>query len=201
MKRLAALLAVGLLAAGCGDSPKSAAPTTAAAPATTAAAEPDTTTAQGPATSTEQAPATTAEAPPVSTAGTRPVPPELERVVLAWSEAINRNDNAAAAKLFAPGAIIRQSLEYRLDDAEIATTWNDGLPCAGEVVELRMVDIAVVATFILGERPGHQCDAPGARAGAAFVIENGLITLWQQVAVANDGTPTSPAATTTAPVA
>lgn len=173
--RLAALLAIGLLAAGCGDSGDKAAATTAAA--------------------------TTAEAPPVSTAGTEPVPPELAAVVLAWSEAINRNDNAAAAKLFAPGAIIRQSLEFPLDNAEVATTWNDGLPCAGTVVELRMVDDAVVATFMLGERPGHRCDAPGARAGAAFVIVNGLITLWQQTAVSDDGGPTTPAPDTTAPVA
>ena len=83
-------------------------------------------------------------------------------MVLAWSDALNRNDNEGAASYFAPGAIIRQSQEYRLDDAEIATTWNDGLPCAGKIVELRMVDIAVVAIFVLGERPGHQCDAPGA---------------------------------------
>ena len=202
MTRLAALLAIAVLAAACGDSGDKAAPTTAAAPATTAAAP--ATTAQAPAT-TEHAPATTAEAPPVSTTGTEPVPPELANVVLAWSDALNRNDNEAAARYFAPGAIIRQSQEYRLDDAQIATTWNDGLPCAGKIVELRMVDTAVVAIFVLGERPGHQCDAPGQRAAAAFVIENGLIRLWQQVAVPNEGTPTTPTpdgtATDTAPVA
>ena len=202
MTRLAALLAIAVLAAACGDSDDKAAATTAKAPATTAAAP--ATTEQAPAT-TEQAPATTAQAPPVSTTGTEPVPPELANVVLAWSDALNRNDNEAAARYFAPGAIIRQSQEYRLDDAEIATTWNDGLPCAGKVVELRMVDIAVVAIFVLGERPGHQCDAPGQRAAAAFVIEDGLIRLWQQVAVPDEGTPTTPTpdgtATDTAPVA
>ncbi len=185
MKRLAALLAIAVLAAACGDGADKAAPATAAAPATTA----------------QQAPATTQEAP----ATTEPVPPELANVVLAWSDALNRNDNAAAARYFAPGAVIRQSQQYRLDDAEIATTWNDGLPCAGNIVELRMVDGAVVAIFVLGERPGHRCDAPGARAAAAFVIEDGLITLWQQVAVPGKGTPITPApagtATETAPVA
>jgi hypothetical protein len=182
--RLAALLAICAIAAGCGDSDGPAAPTTTAAGDTTSAAP---------------APATTG-VPPVSTAGTEPVPPAMARVVHAWSDAVNRNDNAAAAALFAPGAIVRQSQEYRLVDAEAATTWNDGLPCAGNVVELRMVDTAVVATFVLGERPEHRCDAPGARAGAAFVIENGLITLWQQVAVPDDGTPAG-TPTTTAPVA
>ena len=190
MRRLAALLAITLMAAACGDSTKPHAATTAAAPATTAAA---------PAPATTAAPATTDAAPPVSTAGTEPVPPELEKVVRAWSEAVNRNDNAAAAALFAPGAIARQSQEYHLIDAEVATIWNDGLPCAGKVVELRMVDIAVVATFVLGQRPAHKCDAPGARAGAAFVIKDGLIVLWQQVAVPGGGTPTP--TTSTAPVA
>jgi limonene-1,2-epoxide hydrolase len=203
MTRLAALLAICLLAGACGDDGHGAAPTTAAAPATTAAAPAPrtTTTEQAPATTAEQAPTTTADPSTVSTTGTESVPPELSRVVLAWSEAINRNDNEAAARLFAPGAVIRQSLEYRLDDVEIATTWNDGLPCAGTVVELRMVDIAVVATFVLGERPGHKCDAPGARAAAAFVIQDGLIALWQQVAVRDEGAPTTPAPDPNAPVA
>jgi hypothetical protein len=203
MKRLAALLAIAALAAACGDGDDTAAPTTAAAPATTGQPAPAT-TQEAPAT-TAQAPPTTGELPPASTTGTEPVPPELASVVLGWSDALNRNDNAGAARYFAPGAVIRQSQEYRLDDAEIATTWNDGLPCAGNIVELRMVDIAVVAIFVLGERPGHQCDAPGARAAAAFVIEDGLITLWQQVAVPEEGTPTTPTpdgtATDTAPVA
>jgi limonene-1,2-epoxide hydrolase len=205
MQRLAALLAIAVLAAACGDGDEKTAPTTAAAPATTAAVVPDATTEQAPATTAELPPATSSETPPVSTTGTEPVPPEMANVVLAWSDALNRNDNETAARYFAPGAIIRQSQEYRLDDAEIATTWNDGLPCAGEIVELRMVDIAVVAIFVLGERPGHQCDAPGARAAAAFVIEDGLIVLWQQVAVPDEGTPITPTpdetATETAPVA
>ncbi|MEO5576414.1 MAG: hypothetical protein ABIR67_05810, partial [Gaiellaceae bacterium] len=139
------------------------------------------------------------------TRDTESVPPELAHVVLAWSDALNRNDNEAAARYFAPGAVIGQSQQYRLDDPELAMAWNDGLPCAGTIVELRMVDVAVVAIFVLGERPGHQCDAPGARAAAAFVIEDGLITRWQQVAVPGEGTPTTPApadtATETAPVA
>jgi hypothetical protein len=193
MRRLAALLVISLIAAACGDSDKpDAATTTAAAPATTAAA---------PATTAEEAPATTAESPPSSTEDAVPVPPELERVVRGWSEAVNRNDNAAAAAFFAPGAIARQSQEYQLVDAEVATLWNDGLPCAGTVVDLRMVDVAVVATFVLGQRPEHQCDAPGARAGAAFVIKDGLIVLWQQVAIPDDQTPAPTASTSTSPVA
>jgi hypothetical protein len=64
-----------------------------------------------------------------------------------------------------------------------------------------MVQNAVVATFVLGERPKHQCDAPGQRAGAAFVIERGKITVWEQVPVsdARPTTPTVPAPTPTEP--
>ena len=81
-------------------------------------------------------------------------------MVLAWSDALNRNDNEGAARYFAPGAIIRQSQEYRLDDAEIATTWNDGLPCGGKIVELRMVDIAVVAIFVSASAPATSATRP-----------------------------------------
>lgn len=184
---------VALLAAGCGDD--------ADAPATSATAPAPATTA--PAT-TEAAPLATPTAPqgesgPVTTTGDKPIPEELAKIVLAWSDAINRNDNQAAAALFAKGAIVAQSAVYRLDTAETAAIWNDGLPCAGKVIELRMVDVAVVATFELGERPGHKCDAdPGTRAGAAFVIEKGLITLWQQVPVDQRLTPTEPAPEQTA---
>ena len=39
-----------------------------------------------------------------------------------------------------------------------------------------MVDIAVVAIFVLGERPvATSATRPGQRAAAAFVIEDGLI--------------------------
>jgi hypothetical protein len=193
MTRLAALLAIAVIAAACGDSDDPA-------PATTAAAAP-TATAAAPATTAEQAPPATTDQAPASTEAEVPVPPELEKVVRGWSEAVNRNDNAAAAKFFAPGAIARQSQEYELVDADVATLWNSGLPCAGTVVKLQMVDVAVVATFVLGQRPEHQCDAPGARAGAAFVIKDGLIILWQQVAVPDDETPAPTASTSTSPVA
>jgi hypothetical protein len=164
--------------------------TTEAAPATTEAAPATTAPAPPPPTGTE--------VPPITTTGDTPVPDDVRKVVLAWSAAINRNDNSAAADLFAKDAVVAQSSVFRLVDKATAVLWNDGLPCAGTVVGLQMVKTAVVATFVLGERPKHQCDAPGQRAGAAFVIENGKITLWQQVPVP-DATPTTPApaATTT----
>jgi|SRR4051794_39154206 hypothetical protein len=212
MVRTVAVLAIALVATGCGSGGhRAAAPATTTDPA--AATTASSTTAPAPATdttetTTEAAPPTTTApaappptgtaAPPITTTGDTPVPGELSKIVLAWSAAINRNDNAAAADLFAKDAVVAQSSVFKLVDRATAVLWNDGLPCAGTVVELQMVQQAVVATFVLGQRPNHQCDAPGHRAGAAFVIENGKITLWQQVPVsdATPGTPAPPATTT-----
>jgi hypothetical protein len=217
MTRLAVLLAIALIATACGDdgdraassSSGSSSGATAQGPASTAAATDPApaSTAQAPVT-TGTAPATTAPAgtgaaPPITTTGDRPVPAELAQIVLAWSAAINRNDNAAAAELFAKGAIVAQSAVFQLVDKSTAVLWNDGLPCAGTVVELRMVQNAVVATYVLGQRPKHQCDTPGHRAGAAFVIDHGKIAVWEQVPVndAGPGTPTTSTPTPTGPVA
>jgi len=213
MTRFAVLLAIALIATACGDSGDKAATTSGAstqAPAsTTATGQAPATTDQAPATTaadpaTTTAPTGTAAAPPITTTGDRPVPADQAQIVLAWSAAINRNDNDAAAELFAKGAIVAQSSVYQLVDKPTAVLWNDGLPCAGKVVELKMVQNAVVATFVLGQRPKHQCDAPGHRAGAAFVIEHGKIAIWEQVPVNDTApapTPTESTPTTSGPVA
>ena len=128
MPRLAALLAIALIAAACGDDGDKAATSSGAsgsgataqtpaatdpAPASTAPAPASTetapaTTAAAPAT-TDPAPAGSGAAPPITTTGDRPVPADLAQIVLAWSAAINRNDNAAAAALFAKGAIVARA--------------------------------------------------------------------------------------------
>jgi limonene-1,2-epoxide hydrolase len=212
MPRFAVLLAIVLSATACGNgggagttsggaaSTDPAPATSAQAPATTADPTP---AATDPPATTAEAPTGTAAAPPIATTGDTPVPDEQKKVVLAWSAAINRNDNNAAAELFAKDAIVAQSAVFKLIDKPTAVLWNDGLPCAGKVVELRMVQNAEVATFVLGERPKHRCDAPGHRAGAAFVIEGGKITLWEQVPVpdAAPATPTATAPTASGPVA
>jgi hypothetical protein len=214
MPRFAVLLAVSLIATACGNGGHRAATTSGGSAATTAppaatSTAAATTPAPAPATTAQEpagtgaAPTGTAAAPPITTTGGQAVPAELSRVVLAWSAAINRNDNAAAADLFAKNAIVAQSAVFQLVDKPTAVLWNDGLPCAGTVVELRMVQNAVVATFVLGQRPKHQCDAPGHRAGAAFVIEHGKITVWEQVPVSDTTpaptTPTTPTEPTTTP--
>jgi limonene-1,2-epoxide hydrolase len=111
-------------------------------------------------------------------------------VVRAWSAALNENRNEAAARLFAPNArVVQPGVDVRLVSHQIAVGFNDALPCAGRIVRLDVKGDRVVATFVLGERPKHRCDAPGVKAAALFVVRSGKIVLWQQVAVPRDKRP------------
>ena len=111
-----------------------------------------------------------------------------EAVARAWSKALNANDNAAAAKLFAHNAhVVQPGVDGFLSSRAIAIAFNASLPCGGRVVAVDVTGNRAVATFLLGERPKHHCDAPGVKAAALFVVRNGKITLWQQVAVPKAG--------------
>ena len=106
-----------------------------------------------------------------------------EQVARSWSADLNRNDNNAAASLFADGAKVVQSDEVILADHASAVQWNKSLPCGGTIVSVRpsgKTDVVVV--FRLIERPGHQCDGPGSEASALFRIRDGRIVLWHQAA-------------------
>jgi hypothetical protein len=127
---------------------------------------------------------------------------EAEAIVRAWSSALNAGDNEAAADLFAPGAIVVQAgVALRFADRADAVEWNAGLPCAGTIVDLEVQDGVVIAVFALDDRLTSACDAaPGTLAAAAFVIEDGKITMWQQIPPPEDVSPadTSPERTAAA---
>jgi limonene-1,2-epoxide hydrolase len=107
-----------------------------------------------------------------------------EQIVRAWSRALNANDNERAAQLFALGArVVQPGVDGRLRTHALAVLFNNALPCAGRIVAVRLAGARVTATFVLGQRPLHRCDAPGAKAAALFVIRNGKIVLWRQVPV------------------
>jgi limonene-1,2-epoxide hydrolase len=119
-------------------------------------------------------------------------PPSPPAIVRAWSAALNRNDNAAAAELFAPNARILQGpLDARLTSPQLALDFNASLPCAGHIVNITVKGTRATATFVLGHRPKHTCKAaPGERAAAVFDVRNGKIVLWEEVPVpAKKGTP------------
>ena len=114
-----------------------------------------------------------------------------EQVVRAWSAALNANRNEDAARLFAHDArVIQPGVDVRLDSHVLAVAFNASLPCAGRITEIRHAQQGLVATFVLGERPKHRCDAPGVKAAAYFVVRGGKIVLWQQVPV--PGAPKKP---------
>jgi limonene-1,2-epoxide hydrolase len=108
--------------------------------------------------------------------------PSPESVVRAWSEAVNSEDNSAAARLFAADARIIQGTDVRrLHTFGEARDWNAGLPCSGRILVLEARGEIVRATFVLGNRGATRCDGPGERAQAVFRIQRGKIVLWHQV--------------------
>jgi limonene-1,2-epoxide hydrolase len=112
-------------------------------------------------------------------------------VVRAWSAALNANDNERAARLFAHNArVVQPGIDVPLSSHALAVAFNDSLPCAGKITAITVTGNRATATFVLGERPKHHCDAPGVKAAALFVVRAGKIVRWQQVAVP-DGKPTA----------
>jgi SnoaL-like domain len=108
--------------------------------------------------------------------------PSAERVVRDWSRALNSGDNEAAADLFAVDAeVIQAGVETRLRTHGDAVAWNSALPCSGRIVALSRRGEEVRATFLLGDRSGSPCDAPGAQATALFRVVDGKIVLWHQL--------------------
>jgi len=128
----------------------------------------------------------------LAAAGTAQAAASPAQVARAWSRALNANNNVAAAKLFAHNArVIQPGVDVRLDSRALAVAFNASLPCAGRIVAVQVNGARATATFVLGERPKHHCDAPGARAAAVFTVRDGKIVRWEQVPVPADKGPTA----------
>ncbi len=107
--------------------------------------------------------------------------PSAESVVRAWSHALNADDNATAAELFAPDAQIVQGGEVqRLHNRREALAWNAALPCSGRILSIKSRGQTATATFLLGDRLHSRCDGPGQKATAVFKVVRGKIVLWHQ---------------------
>jgi limonene-1,2-epoxide hydrolase len=105
-------------------------------------------------------------------------------VVRAWSKALNANDNVTAARLFAPNArVVQPGVNVALTSRALALAFNESLPCAGKILRISVKGNRATATFVLGERPKHRCDAPGVKAAAVFTVRQGKIVRWEQVPV------------------
>ncbi len=120
----------------------------------------------------------------MAVAGTAQAAAKPAEVVRAWSRALNANDNEHAAQLFAHNArVVQPGVDVLLNTHRLAVAFNASLPCAGRIVEVAVKGNRATATFVLGQRPKHRCDAPGGKAAAVFVVRRGKIVLWQQVPV------------------
>jgi len=107
--------------------------------------------------------------------------PSPESVVRAWSQALNSDDNATAAKLFAPHAeIVQGDRVLTLRNAKEALAWNAALPCSGRILSIRTSGQTATATFLLGDRRHSRCDGPGQHATAIVKVVRGKIVLWHQ---------------------
>jgi hypothetical protein len=122
--------------------------------------------------------------------GHKPASPEA--VARAWSAALDRNDNEAAARLFAGGAQVVQNGVLDLRTHADLVRWTASLPCGGTITSVSQAGAdEVLVIFRLTSRPGHACDTPGSDAAAIFRVRAGKIVLWHQTDVpqATDGQP------------
>jgi hypothetical protein len=116
---------------------------------------------------------------PTACGGDHPSP---ESVARAWSQSVNSDDNAGAARLFAAGARVVQGDDVRrFESFAEARAWHTALPCAGRIAALRARGETVRVTFVLFDRRRSECDAPGERAHALFRVREGKIVLWHQL--------------------
>jgi len=128
----------------------------------------------------------------LAAAGTAQAAATSAQVVHAWSKALNANHNVAAANLFAHNArVIQPGVDGLLRSHELAVLFNASLPCAGHIIAMTVKGDRATATFVLGERPKHRCDAPGAKAAAVFTVRNGKIVQWQKIPVPTPSGPTA----------
>jgi hypothetical protein len=108
---------------------------------------------------------------------------EREAIVRAWSDALNRGDNLAAAELFVlPAIVVQGEFAGEFRTREDLTAWHASLPCSGRIVEISYDGPRVIVVFELGDRAEGACDAPpGTRAAAIFLIRAGAIVGWRQI--------------------
>ena len=153
---LGALLAAGVILAGCGDDGKG---------------DRVQTRTQAPPTPT------TRTAPPADLAD--------EQVIRRWADTLRRGDVAGAARVFALPVLVQlvpTGQAVKLTVRADVQTFNRLLPCGARVVRTERRRGYAVALFALVERPGATCDAPGGTARTAFRIEGGKITEWRRLA-------------------
>ncbi|GAC1435564.1 MAG: hypothetical protein NVSMB51_05240 [Solirubrobacteraceae bacterium] len=105
--------------------------------------------------------------------------------VRAWSQALTRGDQVAAAALFAIPSIAQldpTGPAGRIGARADARALDESLPCGARLLDARPRGRYIDALFLLTRRPGASCDGPGATARVAFRISDGKIAEWRRIA-------------------
>jgi hypothetical protein len=112
-----------------------------------------------------------------------PAPPAATQVIRGWSDTLRRGDVDGAARYFALPSIVQiqpgappERLTRRIE----AVAFQTILPCGAQLLDAVRDGPYVNALFRLTDRPGAQCDAPGATARTAFLIRRGKIREWRR---------------------
>jgi len=125
---------------------------------------------------------------PTASAAEADSPAAKKRIVREWSMRLNAYDNVGAAKLFAhPATFVQSGYVLTFDTAANIVLWHRRLPCAGQVVSIRVKGEYATAVFLLRNGTHRRCDAPGVKAAAVFRIRAGKILSWEQIPVPTTG--------------
>ena len=88
------------------------------------------------------------------------------------------------ARLFRlPAYVAQGQTTYRLTTREHVRLWHSGLPCSGHIVSIEIDGRFATAVFRLGHGRRTRCDAPGTLAAARFEIVKDQIRSWEQIPV------------------
>ena len=113
-----------------------------------------------------------------TTPAPRPAEPGYGRLIRDWSKAINAERYERAASFFAPGAIVDQGREFRLENHRGAVLFNSTLPCKADVTDVDGEGDTLLAAFRLRDGPGGSCEGS---ARVRFRFRNGKFIEWRQL--------------------
>jgi SnoaL-like domain len=105
------------------------------------------------------------------------------QVVRAWSAAVNRGDDEAAAALFGSRVVFVAGDSRRVLRTRAQTlAFNRAIGWCGPIVRLVRTDEEIVAQFSLASRPSGHCERGGRERGSvAFRVRDGKIVRFDQI--------------------
>jgi hypothetical protein len=112
-----------------------------------------------------------------------PAPDAATRVIRGWSDTLRHGDVDGAARYVALPSIVQiqpGGPAERITQRRQAVVFQTILPCGARLISAQVEGRYVNALFLLTERPGATCDAPGATARTAFLIRRGRIVEWRR---------------------